>query len=659
MATILIVDDDADVRKFLAMVLQETGHRLLEAGDGVEGLQYVRTEHPDLVISDLLMPTMSGFELVRQLRTDPITASVPVIFITGIFQEDRGRRMTEACGVQQLLLKPCSRDELIQAVGKVLAAPSCQTILGEGSDREQLQLLTDALFARIRELEGANRRIEQQVAELNRAEQTRKRAEEHLHLKGQLVTNMAEGVCLVQARDAVIVYVNEQFEKMFGYGSGELLDKPVASLNVLGDRSPEETAAAIICSLTETGVWRGEVQNVRKDGTVFWTYANVSTFEHFEHGTIWISVQGDITERKRAEAALSDSEERLNLAVHAADLGIFEYDHHAGAAYWSPILRAITGLGPEEPASLQGFFNLIYHEDRENIVAAVHQAHSSVGDGMYSVEHRVVRPDGGIRWISASSRTFFADEGDARRPLRTVGIVADITERKRLEHLLHDYSERVQALSHRLLAIQEDERCNLARELHDEFGQVLSAVSINLHNCKRICGPESQPGLDDAVSLVNGAIEQVRKLSYDLRPPALDVLGLETALRGLIELHRERSNLDVQMAGHLDVLLPPKLGIACYRVAQEALTNVVRHAKARHVQVVLKQGDTWLCLVIQDDGIGIDLVSVQKEAAKGKNLGMLGMQERVELAGGRFELESIPGSGTKVCAHFPLAAEVE
>src|SRR5262249_43978655 len=156
------------------------------------------------------------------------------------------------------------------------------------------------------------------------------------------------------------------------------------------------------------------------------------------------------------------SEERLNLAVLAADLGIFEHDHQTEALYWSPVMRAIFGWGSKEAASLEAYFGLIHPEDREAIVAAVRQAHAPKADGVYRVEHRVVRPDGEIRHVGVCSRTYFVGEGDARRPLRTVGIVADITERKRAEKAVQELAERAQALSRQLLTTQERERRHIA-----------------------------------------------------------------------------------------------------------------------------------------------------------------------------------------------------
>jgi two-component system, cell cycle sensor histidine kinase and response regulator CckA len=141
----------------------------------------------------------------------------------------------------------------------------------------------------------------------------------------------------------------------------------------------------------------------------------------------------DITERKRVESALRESEARLLQAVRVAHIGIFDHDHVAGTIYWSPQQRAIYGLGPDERISLESYFELVHPDDRERIVAAVKRAHDPGGDGLFDVDRRVVRRDGSIRWVSTRSQTFFEGEGEARHPVRTVGAARDITEQKQAE----------------------------------------------------------------------------------------------------------------------------------------------------------------------------------------------------------------------------------
>ena len=216
-------------------------------------------------------------------------------------------------------------------------------------------------------------------------------------------------------------------------------------------------------------------------------------------------------------------------------------------------------------------------------------------------------------------------------------------------------AERLQVLSRRVVEVQEEERRHLARELHDEIGQVLSAIGVNLHAVRGVCAAAAWPRLDECLGIVDRAVQQVRNLALDLRPSMLDDLGLAAALRWLVDRQAERAGLVahfvVQSSG---AQLSPDLATACYRVAQEALTNVVRHARARQVWVDLQQGEEEVYLVIRDDGVGFDPGEARQRAARGESLGLLGIQERVGLLGGRVAVESEPGRGTTIRAQFPV-----
>ena len=146
--------------------------------------------------------------------------------------------------------------------------------------------------------------ISRDITELRRADETRR-------LDSQIMASMVDGVYLIRASDGMIVYANPQFERMFGYGAGELIGKHVTIVNAGTDKSPQETAKEITQALEKSGVWTGEVHNIKKDGTPFWCSASVSTFTHSEYGTVWVSVHQDMTERKRMETELQESNEKL------------------------------------------------------------------------------------------------------------------------------------------------------------------------------------------------------------------------------------------------------------------------------------------------------------------------------------------------------------
>jgi signal transduction histidine kinase len=209
--------------------------------------------------------------------------------------------------------------------------------------------------------------------------------------------------------------------------------------------------------------------------------------------------------------------------------------------------------------------------------------------------------------------------------------------------------ERYRSLSRRLLEQQENERGALARELHDQLGQSLFAVSLNLEAIQDGLPPASSARVSESLRAIGGMIAQVQTMTFELRPSTLDEFGLVGALRLLVERHGERARMGATFsAAPTDVRAPAEMETACFRIAQEALTNVARHARARHVEVTLTARDAALELMVRDDGVGFD---VERQRS---HPGLAGMGERAELAGGRLDIESAPGAGTTVRARFPL-----
>ena len=209
-----------------------------------------------------------------------------------------------------------------------------------------------------------------------------------------------------------------------------------------------------------------------------------------------------------------------------------------------------------------------------------------------------------------------------------------------------ELSERVGREAVRaLLEGQEIERTRLARELHDETGQALASILLGLKPIERQIGEEPVALIRE---LVGSALDDVRRLTTELRPPALDDYGLQPALERLTELVASRSGLDVQLNVRSTAALPPEFETALYRIIQEALTNIVKHAAASSVSVLVLDVEDGVRTVIEDDGAGFDASDVREGA-----LGLLGMRERVSLLGGRFEVESARGTGTTLIVDLP------
>lgn len=212
---------------------------------------------------------------------------------------------------------------------------------------------------------------------------------------------------------------------------------------------------------------------------------------------------------------------------------------------------------------------------------------------------------------------------------------------------LFNTTRQLKALSRRVLEVQEMERRRVAIELHDELGQSLTAIKINLQLGARLKDKPQEELNRENIRIVEDALQQVRRLATTLRPSMLDDLGLPAALQWITEQSANRSGFAVDFTharGH--PRLAPDIETACFRIVQEALTNITRHAKASKVDIRLERQEDQLVLRIADDGCGFKLEEMQARAIAGNSTGVLGMQERATLIGGQLAIQASPGQGT-------------
>jgi len=260
------------------------------------------------------------------------------------------------------------------------------------------------------------------------------------------------------------------------------------------------------------------------------------------------------------------------------------------------------------------------------------QAAQAVGKGDFN---QYVRPWAGdeIGELSQAFNTMTADLAQADR------------ERKEREQLRTRLLEQV-------ITAQEEERKRIARELHDETGQSLTSLMVRLQTMNQQCPvPELKPQMEEVRQLIAQTLDGVHNLAVELRPSVLDDLGLEAALQRQIQDYRRRFHLDIDfVAVGLDERLPPAAETTLYRIVQEGLTNIARHAQARTASILLERRNGRVRVIIEDDGQGFAL----QQAVGSGRLGLYGMRERAELLDGTFTIESEPGQGTSIFVEVPL-----
>jgi len=225
---------------------------------------------------------------------------------------------------------------------------------------------------------------------------------------------------------------------------------------------------------------------------------------------------------------------------------------------------------------------------------------------------------------------------------------------------LREKEEDRTRLLEEVISAQEEERKRIARELHDEAGQALSSLMLGLKHLEETCGdPSAKSKAAELRSLAANTLDLTHDLALELRPSVLDDLGLVAALERYVKDYASRYDvhLDFHAAALEDKRLPPQEEIALYRIVQEALTNVARHAGARNVSVLLEERDGTTVVIVEDDGRGFDVAAVMGSAGQSRRLGLLGMEERAALIGGKLTIESRPGAGTAVFVEVPKAID--
>ncbi|HZI16994.1 MAG TPA: PAS domain S-box protein [Pyrinomonadaceae bacterium] len=359
------------------------------------------------------------------------------------------------------------------------------------------------------------------------------------------------------------------------------------------------------------------------------------------------TLKAEIAERLRVEETLRESEQRLRIALQTGRLGSWQLDLTTFEVEASDVNKANFGLPEDAELSHKAVLSAIHPEDRDRVFKAVNRALDGGED--YNAEYRVVWPDGSTHWLISRGRCVF---GKGRSPLRMVGVTMDITERRQAE-------EAHEELLRRLVDAQEDERRRISRELHDQLGQRMTALMMGLKTLSadsrgRRSALESLRKLQ---GLADEMTRELHALAWGLRPPALDDLGLHTALYNYAEewAERTRVTVDFQSTGiEGGRRLPVEVETALYRIAQEALTNLFKHSGADRASLILERLSDHVVVMIEDNGRGFDAEAALRPSARGGRLGLLGMRERAAMLGGSLNIESAPGAGTTVLVRVPL-----
>jgi PAS domain S-box-containing protein len=477
----------------------------------------------------------------------------------------------------------------------------------------------------------------------------RKAAEEALRISEEKYRGVAEAcpdAIVMSDLNGRVLFASRQTWGLLGLAdSDELVGQSVFDYVIEGDR---KRLAENMSQLVGAGVRRNtEYTALRKDGTTIPAEVSSSVIRNAEgQPKAVMAVLRDITERKQNQEALRQSEERYELAVRGAGVGIWDWDIRTGKLYFSPRWKMIFGYDENDIGDSLDDWARLLHPDERPWILKFQEDFLAGTSPTVTAEYRLRHKDGSYRWIVAHGLVVRDEAGKA---IRLVGSHGDITDRKQAEEAL---ARERQTLWHMLQA-SDYERQTISYDIHDGLAQYLAAAGMQFEvfDGLRESNPEAaNKAYDAATQLVSQSHAEARRLVSEVRPPIIDEIGLETAISHLVHEQRRHGGPNIEFDSDVQFdRLTSILENALYRIVQEALTNACTHSKSKKVTVTMTQEGQDVRLEVRDWGIGFDPGLV----AKG-HFGLEGIRQRVRLLGGRLKIESTPGSGTLVQVVVPI-----
>ncbi len=630
---------------------------------------YLRQTYPNLNVQgvplerqalQLLLSRQARYAVVDEAQLSRLSAEaefsglavVGDIGLPQLLRVATRRDWPELASIMQIALRTIPAKELEQLHNRWLQPKYPRLGESPGAWRSLSLLLALLLLASLALIVWQRRQqlgLEQRLLAAREDIALRAASEEALRLTQFSIDQSTVGILWVNW-DSHVRYANRAAEEMLGYSPGAVIDRPLIDFepNLHMDRWLNLWKRA---RASAEGVQSFETQCVRADGSILPTDVSLS-FLRFRDSEYLVVYLTDVTERRRALAALRESEARLQgIAANVPGL-VFRLERAAVSgqidfAYISEGSETLVGYAPAVLAHRdKGLRSLVHPDDKASYHRTQDQALDTDSD--WSWQGRILTRQGQQRWAEIKAITRQLDDGTYVWD----GIVWDISESKRIELELASSREQLRELSAHLESVREEEKARIAREVHDELGQMLTVLKLETSMCE-LAYAQLDPGLNERLNSMKRLIAQlfqlVRDVATALRPPILDA-GIASAIEWQARRFEARTQIPclVQVPDNLPRLSDAK-AIGLFRILQEALTNVMRHAQAHTVELSLALEGNELCLSISDDGLGFDTTSTRPTS-----FGLVGMRERVLIMGGSLVLHSEPGEGTTLVVRVPL-----
>ncbi|MBU6460981.1 MAG: PAS domain-containing protein [Proteobacteria bacterium] len=445
--------------------------------------------------------------------------------------------------------------------------------------------------------------------------------------------------------------VNQAACIQYGYTQEEFLNLTVLEVRHPDDipefiKSIKTTCLDVGSGFQSSGIWR----HLKKDDSTIYIEISRHLVE-FNNRKCICTLINDITDRLLTEKTLQYSEASLAEAQHIAHIGNWEWDIFKNTFQCSKEAARILSLKYHDKTNtmnIDSFISTAYPEDKPLLNEMIQKSLRDFKP--WSLEHRILCQNSLI-YVKTKGRITF-DKNNC--PARMFGTIQNITEQKKIEEELRNSRKEFRELSAFLQSALEENRTNIARELHDELGQSLTALDLGLSWISTKLKPpqaELKEKLENLRNIVNFTIEAIQRIASNLRPPALDDLGPAAAIEGLLEEFHSRTGIEFDLKlSQEEFYLEDKVITNIFRILQEALTNITRHASATKVYVRLNQVNKEIILQVQDNGNGFDMAQHKKKPS----LGLLGIRERVRMLNGKLIISSAINAGTLIETKIPI-----
>ena len=512
---------------------------------------------------------------------------------------------------------------------------------------ESLRKARDVLNGTVEQLKMTNEALQVKIAEHKTAEEKVRQAEREL----RLVNDTIPALVWSAQPDGSVDFINQRHQEFTG----------LSLEDVRGWRwtmiiNPEDRRKVI-------GNWRSalaggeplvtEARIRRANGDYHWFLIYAMPL-HDESGKIvkWYGTKTDITERKKAEEELRLAYQYLTYHVENTPLAVIEFDKDLFIKRWSKRAEEIFGWNSSEALGKNvhdADFPIIYKEDIPEVDTINEQLMKGIVNRNLSLNRNYTK-DGTIIYCEWYNSVLKDEQGNV---LTILSLVHDVTERKIAEDTLNQSYDEIRRLNGHLQDIREEERKHIAREIHDELGQQLTAIKMDVVWIDKKIPEETtaiKSKLKNIIGLLDGSNQSVRKILGELRPGILDEHGLLEAVEWLRLQFTEATGIPVKFTtAEKNIKVSEQIAICIFRVYQETFTNITRHSRAKNVSSSISIIGQEIIIVIEDDGVGFDTDSIQNK----KSFGILGMKERVLALSGKFELITSPGKGSKITVSLP------